>query len=200
MVRLAKKYGAQLICDEIHSDLILPGYEHTCLLSLDPDAIVFVSSTKTFNLAALSQSSVLIANPALRERFAARAQRTGADATNLFGRIAQTVAYQKGARWLDELLVYLDGNRAFVSDFLKKNLPMIRFTRPEGTYLMWLDLRALGMKHDEMLAFCHKNGLGVTSGRAFGEEGDGFVRVNLATPRKNLEEVFTRFAAAVQAR
>ena len=77
---------------------------------------------------------------------------------------------------------------------------MIRFTRLEGTYLMWLDLRALGMKHDEMLAFCHKNGLGVTSGRAFGEEGDGFVRVNLATPRKNLEEVFTRFAAAVQAR
>ena len=200
VVRLAKKYGAQLICDEIHSDLILPGYEHTCLLSLDPDAIVFVSSTKTFNLAALSQSSVLIANPALRERFAARAHRTGADATNLFGRIAQTAAYQKGAQWLDELLVYLDGSRAFVSDFLAKNLPMIQFTRPEGTYLMWLDLRALGMKHDEMLAFCHQNGLGVTSGRAFGEEGDGFVRVNLATPRKNLEEAFTRFAAAVRAR
>lgn len=200
VVRLAKAYGAQLVCDEIHSDLILPGYAHTNLLSLDPDAIVFVSSTKTFNLAALTHSSVLIANPALRARFAARAHRTGADATNLFGRIAQTVAYQKGARWLDELLVYLDGSRAFVEDFLRENLPMIGFTRLEGTYLMWLDLRALGMPHDEMLAFCHQCGLGVTNGRMFGEEGDGFVRVNLATPRKNLTAAFSQLAAAVHAR
>lgn len=200
VVELAKKYGVQLVCDEIHADLEMPCHKNVSLLKLDPDAIVFISATKTFNLAALCQSSVLIANDALRARFAARAARTGAGSENLFGRIAQMTAYEKGAGWLDELLVYLDGNRRFVEDYLKANLPMISYSRLEGTYLMWLDLRALGMKHEEMLAFCHKNGLGVVSGRAFGEEGDGFVRVNLATPRANLEQAFTRFCAAVCAR
>lgn len=200
VVDLAKKYDVQLICDEIHADLELPGYKNTCLLKLDPDAIVFISATKTFNLAALSQSSVLIANKALRARFETRATRTGAGATNLFGRIAQMTAYEKGAQWLNELLVCLDGNRRFVEEFLDSELPMIRYSHLQGTYLMWLDLHALGMPHAEMLSFCHKNGLGVVSGLAFGEEGEGYVRVNLATPRKNLEEAFARFRDAVRAR
>ena len=199
VVSLARRYGAQLIADEIHADLEMPGFRHTSLLSLDPDAIVFVSATKTFNLAALSQSSVLIANESLRERFARRAVSTGAGSTNLFGRIAQMTAYQKGARWLDELLTYLAGNRDFVEDFLAKNLPQIGASHPEGTYLMWLDLRALGMPHAEMVAFCHRNGLGVVDGKAFGEEGEGFVRVNLATPRANLAEALNRLWTAVRA-
>lgn len=198
IVELAKKYGVQMISDEIHADLEMPGYKNTSLLKLDPDAIVFISATKTFNLAALNQSSVLIGNPTLRDGFIKRMQVVGATSANLFGRIAQQAAYEHGAAWLDALLLYLDENRQYVENFLKQELPMITCSRLQGTYLMWLDMSALGMAHDEMLQFCYDCGFGIQSGKFFdSEKGENYVRLNIGTPRKNLEQAFRQLKDAL---
>ncbi len=199
MTAVCKRYGVHVISDEIHADLEMPGYHNTSMLLVDPDAIVFISATKTFNLAALSHSSILVANQELREALQKRYGELYCGGLNLFGQLAQRVAYREGEQWLDELRVYLDANRQYVEKRLEKDFPTIRCSRLQGTYLMWLDMRALGMEHEALAEFCKKAGFGAVSGTAFGDEGKGFMRVNIATPRRNLEKAFDLLKAAVDA-
>ena len=150
LVKLTRKYGVTIISDEIHADLEMPGYKNTSILNIDPDAIVFISATKTFNLAALKHSSVLIKNEEIREKVKAEFARRGNGGINMFGRLAQTAAYQGGAEWLDALLEYIAGTRDAAVEFLKKELPKVQVAELQGTYLMWLDFRYLGMEHEEL--------------------------------------------------
>ncbi|MBQ8953834.1 MAG: pyridoxal phosphate-dependent aminotransferase [Clostridia bacterium] len=197
---LAHRYGAAVIADEIHADLELPGHKNTSIIAVDPDAMAFISATKTFNLAALRQSSALIPNPDRRKAFQNEFSSRGVNGLNLFGMVAQRAAYEQGGPWLDELLAYLDGTRAFVEAFLAQRLPMIRPSRLMGTYLMWLDMRALGMEQKALCRFLiDKAGLGLTDGTGFGPEGTGFMRMNIATPRANVERAMAQLEAAMKA-
>jgi len=198
LAALAKRYGVQLIADEIHADLEMPGYKNTCILNADPDAIAFISATKTFNLAALRHSSVLIKNKELRDKFNEKMASTGINGINLFGRIAQTAAYQTGAEWLDALCEYLAGNRDLVEQFLRSELPQVSCARLQGTYLMWLDFSALNMEPKALMKFMvEKAGIGFNNGTDFGAEGAGFMRFNVATPRKNVVRALEQLKAAI---
>ena len=195
---LARKYNVTIISDEIHADLEMPGYKVTPILSVEPNAIQLISATKTFNLAALRHSSVLIKNADLRARFKAEYDKRGIDGITLFGALAQRTAYNEGEAWLNELLTYIDGNRRIVEDALKDTI--VKCSRLEATYLMWLDMRALDMAQKELMRFViEKARLGLNDGTFFGEEGTGFVRLNLATPRKNVVEAMARLTAALKA-
>ena len=199
LVKLTKQYGVTIISDEIHADLEMPGYKNTSILKIDPDAIVFISATKTFNLAALKHSSVIIRNAELREKVQAEFARRGNGGINLFGRIAQTAAYQKGEEWLDALLEYMAGTRDEVVKFLAAELPEVEVAELQGTYLMWLDFRFMGLEQKELQKFmAEKAGIGFSSGTDFGELGEGFMRMNIATPRKNVMKAMKQLAAAIK--
>ena len=198
LVKLTRKYGVTIISDEIHADLEMPGHRNTSILNIDPDAIVFISATKTFNLAALKHSSVLIKNEEIRGKVMAEFARRGNGGINMFGRLAQTAAYRGGAEWLDALLEYIAGTRDAVVEFLKKELPQVQVAELEGTYLMWLDFRYLGMEHEELKKFmAEKAGIGFSSGTDFGELGQGFMRMNIATPRKNVMQALKQLKEAL---
>lgn len=194
---LARRYNVTIISDEIHADLEMPGYRVTPILSVEPNAIQLISATKTFNLAALRHSSVLIKNAELRARFKAEYDKRGIDGLNLFGALAQRTAYNEGEAWLDELLAYIDGNRRVVEDALTGTV--VKYSRLEATYLMWLDMRALNLNQKDLMRFVvEKARLGLNDGTSFGEEGAGFARLNLATPRKNVVEAMARLTAALR--
>ena len=196
---LTRRWGAVLIADEIHADLEMPGYKNTSVIAVDPDSMALISATKTFNLAALRHSSAIIPNPERRKAFQDEYNRRGIDGLNLFGALAQRAAYEEGGPWLDELLAYLDGTRAFVERFLRERLPMIHPSRLMGTYLMWLDMRDLGLEGDALPHFLiDKAGLGMTNGAYFGPEGAGFMRLNIATPRSNVERAMEQLEAALK--
>lgn len=194
---LARRYHVSVISDEIHADLEMPGYKTTPILSVEPNAIQLISATKTFNLAALRHSSVLIPNPDIRARFQAEYSRRGIDGINLFGALAQRTAYTEGEAWLEELLPYIDENRRTVEAALEGTgiIP----SRLEATYLMWLDMRALNMDEAALKRFIiEKARLGLNEGSGFGAEGTGFMRLNLATPRKNIVEAMNRLTHALK--
>lgn len=196
---LTRRWGAVLIADEIHADLEMPGYKNTSVIAVDPDSMALISATKTFNLAALRHSSAIIPNPERRKAFQDEYNRRGIDGLNLFGALAQRAAYEEGGPWLDELLEYLDGTRAFVERFLRERLPMIHPSRLMGTYLMWLDMRDLGLEGDALPRFLiDKAGLGMTNGAYFGPEGAGFMRLNIATPRSNVERAMEQLESALK--
>ncbi len=200
LVKLTRKYGVTIISDEIHADLEMPGYRNTSILCLDPDAIVFISATKTFNLAALKHSSVLIKNAEIRAKVIAEFEERGNGGVNMFGRIAQTAAYQGGAEWLDALLAYLAGTRDAVVEYIAKELPEVKVANLEGTYLMWLDFRCLGLSQEELeKLMIEKAGLGMNSGTDFGADGAGFMRLNIATPRWRVMQALEQLKAACTA-
>lgn len=194
---LARENNVTVISDEIHADLEMPGYRVTPILSVEPNAIQLISATKTFNLAALRHSSVLIKNADLRARFKAEYDKRGIDGINLFGALAQRTAYSEGEAWLNELLAYIDDNRRVVEEALDGTI--VKYSRLEATYLMWLDMRALNLNQKDLMRFViEKARLGLNDGTSFGEEGAGFVRLNLATPRKNVVEAMARLTAALK--
>ena len=199
LVSLTRRYGVTIISDEIHADLEMPGHKNTSILNVDENAIVFISATKTFNLAALKHSSVLIKNAELRAKVQAEFQRRGNGGTNMFGRIAQTAAYKGGAEWLDALLDYMAGTRDEVVKFLKEELPEVGVSELQGTYLMWLDFRCLGLSQEELVKLMvEKAGVGFNSGTDFGEEGTGFMRMNIAAPRSRIMQAMRQVRDAIK--
>jgi cystathionine beta-lyase len=199
LVALTRKYDVTIISDEIHADLEMPGYKNTCMLNVEPKSIVFVSATKTFNLAALRHSSLLITDPELKEQVKKEFYRRGNGGINMFGRIAQTAAYQGGEEWLDALLEYLAGTRDMVEKFLAEELPEVGCARLMGTYLMWLDFRYLGLEQKELVRLMvEEAGIGFSSGTDFGVEGTGFMRMNIATPRSNVMKALQQIKAVLK--
>jgi cystathionine beta-lyase len=160
--------------------------------------ITLTSPSKTFNLAALSTSLAVIADPDLRNRFKTILKKTHAWAPNIFGLTAAEAAYKFGEPWLEELLIYLQANRDLLVDFITHQIPPLHVIKPQGTYLAWLDCRELGLADDLNAFFAAKARVGFFDGKTFGNEGLGFQRINFACPRALLLQALQNMEKAVK--
>ena len=195
------KYDVKIISDEIHSDFVYPGFAHHVLTTVDERfrdiSIICTAPSKTFNLAGLQVSNILIPNAELRRAFERKMLAVGYSQVNMLGLHACQAAYEGGREWLEQLKEYLKGNLDFVRSYLKENLPQIKLIEPEGTYLVWLDCRELGLSEKELEQFiAQKAKLWLDDGVIFGKAGEGFERVNIACPRATLEEALERLKKA----
>jgi cystathionine beta-lyase len=200
---LCLKYNVLVISDEIHSDLIYKQYKHTPFASIceefKQNSATCVAPSKTFNLAGLSTSSVILPNKSLRQRFSNVMVRNGMELTNTFGIVGTQAAYKYGEEWLEELLDYLNGNLEYLKEYVRTEMPKIKVIEPEGTYLVWLDCTELGMKDDELFNFFLKEAkISFSKGSIFGKEGEAFERINIACPRTLLKKSLKRMAEAVK--
>ena len=193
-----------IVSDEIHCDLIFPGYKHTNIATINEEfaqnSITCTSVSKTFNLAGLKISNIVIPNPKLRQTFKNTQANLGVGGPNLFAVAAMETAYKHEfcENWLDALLQYLKGNLEFLKAFVKEKLPQIKVIEPEGTYLIWLDFRELGLKPKELEKFMRgKAKVALDEGYIFGQGGEGFERINIACPKSILEEALNRIAEAI---
>jgi cystathionine beta-lyase len=156
-----------------------------------------VSPSKTFNLAGLSSAAVISSSSELLGEYSSMMSTVGAGMSNVFGTVALETAYNNGERWLEQLLEYINGNFVYMRDFLKTNFPELRVADLEGTYLAWIDFRNTGMSVEELRSFLYEKAkVGFEDGSIFGEEGEGFMRVNLACPRAIVEEAMKRLITA----
>ena len=186
-----------VISDEIHCDLVLPGYKHTPYATLSEEAaqhcIVFHAASKTFNLAGLATSTAIVPCKELRDTYVHYVEALEAHLGNIFGKVATQASMEQGDEWLGQLLDYVQGNIDYVSYFLTENLPLVRFFKPQATYMMWLDFNAYGLPESELWRkMTQEAGLGFNRGSDFGQEGSGFFRINLACPRATVEEAMRR--------
>ena len=202
MARLCMKHHVVLFSDEIHSDLVFHGKRHTPVAALSPEiarfAVTGISGTKTFNLAGLSFSDIIIRSHEERKRFIRRDKTHGA--INPLSVAAHKAAYEQAGEWLDELKLYLDGNLKFVKDFISENIPTAVFQVPDATYFAWVDFRkTLPDVKDLSLFFANNAGVLLEGGDAlFVGNAEGFVRLNLAMPRALVKEGLERMAAAIE--
>ncbi len=199
---LCVKHHVFVLSDEIHSDFVYGGYRHLVFASLKPEylrqTVTCTSPSKTFNLAGLQVSNILIADPAMRRRFQSERKKTGYSQLNTMGLAACQAAYENGRLWLEELKKYLSGNLAFVRQFLKENLPQVRLVEPQGTYLVWLDFRCLGLDGDRLEdLIVNRAKLWLDAGPLFGPEGEGFERINIACPKSLLSEALFQLKQSI---
>lgn len=197
------KHDILILSDEIHCDLILPGYKHTPVARLSEEiadiTVTCIAPSKTFNLAGLSTSSVIISNPVLRKYFWSKVEHLHLEHGNIFGTIASTAAYSMGEEWLGQLLDHVYGNVRYVVEFCMNNIPEIVPVIPEATYMIWLDCRKLGMDNESLRHFfIDKARVGLNPGASFGPGGDGFMRMNLATPLSVVKQAFEQILQAVK--
>jgi cystathionine beta-lyase len=191
-----------IICsDEIHCDLLYPGYRHLPIASLGPEvakqSVTLLSPSKTFNLAGLDFGFAIIPNPELRKIW--QTVSSGLiPGVNIMGHVAARAAYKYGQEWLDQALAYLTVNRDFLAQYLKEKLPGIRMTKMEATYLAWLDCRNAGIPWNPSEFFLKRARVALNDGTEFGRGGEGFVRLNFACSRKTLTEALDRMASALK--
>jgi len=203
---LCERHDTLIISDEIHCDLIFAPHRHRHIAAIDGGrfarrTVTFIAPSKTFNIAGLATSVAIIPNEELRERWDAEYGRAHIPDGTAFGHIALRAAYDECEPWLEDVLVYLADNAAYVRTFLAERIPEVRTVRQQGTYLMWLDMRALGFTTQEELMrwLVREAGLGLGNGADFGPGGEGFARMNVATNRATLERAMTQLEAAVRA-
>lgn len=190
------EYGLLVVSDEIHCDLVFEPYRHIPLASLSEEigqnTISCIAPSKTFNLAGLYASSLIIANDSLRRRFVIAAEKVHLSA-NIFGITAAEAAYREGDEWLAGLMSYLKSNASLVKEFLAEKMPAVTFSPLEATYMLWLDFRKLGSSSPELKKrLIEKAGLGFVEGSTFGAGGDGFQRMNIACPKATLIKALER--------
>jgi len=202
LVDICYTNGIVILSDEIHSDLILPGNVHVPLASVSDRAaaitVTCMAPSKTFNLAGLSTSSMIIPDEVLREKYRNVLVGLHLHLGNIFGNVASEAAYSKGSEWLSEMIRYIQGNVDLVMDYCHAHLPLIRPLKPEATYMMWLDCRQMGLSGKELHRFfIEKAGVGMNEGSAFGPGGEGFMRINLACPRSVVEKALKQIDRAI---
>ncbi len=200
MAEICLRHAMTIVSDEIHSDLIYRGYQHVPIASLDPAiadrTITLIAPSKTYNLPGLQCSLAIIQNADLRQKYNA-AKHGLVPWVNLMGLIAGEAAYRDGQDWLDQALAYIEDNRDFLYDFVQRELPSIKMAKPEGTYLAWLNCRAAGIDGNPYQFFLNKARVALGDGANFGPGGEGFVRLNFASPRSMLAEALNRMKAAL---
>lgn len=191
-----------VLSDEIHSDFTYPGHTHHVFASLGEayanQCVICTAPSKTFNLAGLQISNILIPNEKLRHAFESAVTRTGYSQVGIMGLVATQAAYEHGDEWVAELKEYLYENLNFVREYLKENLPQIQLIEPEGTYLLWLDFCGLGLTEKELEELVVKKAkLWLDRGAVFGPEGRGFERINIACPRSTLKQALDQLKNAI---
>jgi cystathionine beta-lyase len=204
LLAIAEKYQLIIFADEIHADLVYPPARHQVLEPLSRDRkniITAVAPSKSFNVPGLNLSALIIPDAAQRQALPKVFERMHVSAANPFSMVAFEAAYQHGDAWLDALLIYLQQTRDYVVSYVSEHLPQVHAIVPEGTYLVWLDCRELGLNDAALKQFfIQQAGVGLSPGRLFGEAGSGFVRMNIAAPRSLITTSLQRMAAALQAR
>lgn len=191
-----------VISDEIHSDMALFGNRHVPFASVSERAadisITFAAPTKTFNMAGIVSSYAVISNDDLRQRFYGWLKANELDEPTIFAPIATIAAYQKGEEWRKQMLAYVENNVRFVEDYCREHIPGVRPLRPQASFLVWLNCRGLGLNHDKLLElFIDKAHLALNDGEMFGPGGEGFMRLNVGTPRSVLRQALEQLAKAV---
>lgn len=190
------KHKVYVVSDEIHSDFVFEG-EHQVFANLKKEyediSIICTSPSKTFNIAGLQISNIFLPNTELAKRFRKEVAAAGYSQVGLPGLVACEAAYLYGDKWIEAVLSYIKANAEFTKEYLKKNLPKVKMTKLEGTYLVWLDFREYGLSDEELdKLILEEAGLWLDSGAVFGACGEGFQRINIACPRATLEQALER--------
>lgn len=195
--------GILVISDEIHCDMALWGKKHIPFASVSEAAaqnsITFQAPSKTFNIAGIVSSFSIVPNPEIRSKFYGWLDANEFNEPNLFAPIATMAAYtEEGDLWRRQLISYLEDNVRFVEDYCRENLPGIRPVRPEASFLIWLDCRALGLKQNELVElFVKKAKIALNDGAMFGREGQGHMRFNIGFPRSVIRQALDRLKNAL---
>ena len=193
--------GVLVFSDEIHADLTLPPHKHRPFAMVSEKArmnsVTFMSPSKAFNMPGLTASHALVFNSKLRRKFHAFLESCEFDLGHVFAFLAVEAAYSNGTEWLDQCLTYIQGNIDYVDAFLKEHTPKIKAIRPQASFLVWLDCREMGLSQEALVDFfVDKAHLALNDGTAFGQEGTGFMRLNVASPRSVLEQAMKQLAEA----
>lgn len=200
---LCLKYRVLLISDEIHCDLIYPGYRQIPIASLSAElaasTITCLAPSKTFNIPGIQASFVVIPDSAKRNRFFQRLHALNLTMPNFFVPDAVKACYKYGEEWLKRVMRYVEANKDFALEYFAENMPCLKPMIPGATYLLWVDCKELGLTTDQLKEKMYKIArVAFSEGTAFGEEGEGFIRINLACPRSILQEALERFAQAIK--
>ena len=194
--------GIIVISDEIHCDMALWNNKHIPFASVSPEAaacsITFGAPSKTFNIAGIVSSYAIVPDDSLRRRFFTWLQANELNEPTLFAPIATIAAFSQGEEWRRAMLDYVQGNIDFVIDYCREHIPAIRPLRPQASFLVWLDCRGLGLNHDELIdLFVRKARLALNDGEMFGQGGEGFMRLNVGSPRSIIREALERLRKAL---
>lgn len=196
------KHNVIIVSDEIHEDFVFGEKRHYVFANLKKEfadiSVTCTSPAKTFNLAGLQVSNIFIPNGNLRRQFRKQIAAAGYSQLNAIGLTACEAAYRYGSQWYEAMMKYVGANIEFMKNYIKRELPMLKMTEPEGTYLVWVDFRALGLSEGELEELIVKKAnLWLDSGAIFGKVGEGFERFNVACPRSILEQALEQLRAAI---
>ena len=191
-----------IVADEIHADLTLLPYEHIPFASVSEEAkqnsVVFASPSKAFNMAGLATSYAVIANPTLRRRFESYVEGNELAAGNVFAFNTVVAAYNKGEEWLQQMLTYVQGNIDEVVSYIKENIPQLKVIIPQASYLVFIDFSALQLNQKDIVALCtNRAHLALNDGSIYGEEGNGYMRINLACPHSVVRQALAQLKDAI---
>lgn len=196
------KNNVKVISDEIHSDIIFKGHKHVPFASISEEfaqnSITCMAPTKTFNIAGLQMSQVILPNEDDYKILDAAFARLDIRRNNAFSLVATQAAYNHGEEWLNEFLEYIEGNMDFAIKYIEENMPSLKVKKPEGTYLLWVDFSETGLSDEEVAkALVEKGKVALNNGVAFGVGGKGYQRINLACPRSMVEDGLARIKKAI---
>jgi len=202
MGEICLRHNVTVASDEIHADFVYSGYHHTVFMdafpALQDKTIICTAPSKTFNLAGLQTANIFIKGSKLRAAFSQEVQRTGYAQLNTMGLAATRAAYTHGQAWRDEMVAYLEDSAAYVEQALAQTDGAVKLIKPEGTYLLWMDCRALNLDDDDLNDFFVEEAhLWLHAGTTFGESGSGFMRMNIACPRSVLAQAMDNMTAAL---
>ncbi|MCF0166639.1 MAG: pyridoxal phosphate-dependent aminotransferase [Bacteroidales bacterium] len=203
IAQICERHGVIVLSDEIHGDLALGGRRHIPFCSVSGEAakvgLIFTGPTKAFNVAGLHTAQTYIPNKELRERFQDYLDRRKLTEASIPAIELTIAAYSHEPRWLDEMKLYLQGNIDYVADFLAREIPAIKVVKPEASFLMWLDCRALGLDQNGLVSlFQDKAGILINNGESYRQGGTGFIRLNIGCPRSICRQAMSRLQAALR--
>lgn len=203
LLKLCVEYGVPVVADEIHGDMELFGNKYTPVATLSGDirknTMCCFSASKTFNLAGLQACFVAFHNKEWKERFDSFWGGLDIHRNNCFSLVAMDAAWRYGEEWLDQVISYVEGNMVFLKEYLEANIPQIKFHLPEATYLAWLDCNEIPIEKKKLkYFFADEAGVALGDGRSFCKGLEGFMRMNLATPRPTLEKALNQIKEAVE--
>ena len=203
LLEICRRYDVAVVSDEIHADLVFTGSHHTPLAALSDGTVKIVTAlapSKTFNIPGLGCSALIVPDEKDRRAIAKAFGTLHVGAANPFSIVAFEAAYRGGAEWLERLLAYLEETSQFARTFIQQHLPLIKPITPEGTFLQWLDCRAMKLDDKQLEQFFVQVGVGLSPGKMFGDQGSGFMRMNIAAPRSVIAGALEKIARAERSR